>query len=75
MTLKYETELLFTETKTSYHVYYNSNECDEEDEEYIVVKTHKFYEDIWEIFPIDSKEKINKSSKLGKRLINFCKKL
>ena len=74
MTPKYEIDLLFTEVKTTYHVHYINKKYDEDDE-YIVVKTCKFNKDTWEIFPIDSPRKLNKSLRFSKQLINFCKKL
>lgn len=72
---KYEIELLVKKVETTYQVDYNHDEFGDDDDEYLVIKTHKYNEVTWKAFALHSGDKINKSSVLGRRLINFCKKL
>ena len=59
--------------RTVYHVYFGTDDYDEDDnDEYQVVRLEKNGEVTWKIESLITGDSITKSSKVGKKLINYC---
>jgi hypothetical protein len=58
---------------TVYHIYFGTDDYDEEDnDEYKVIKIEKNGDVTWKIESIITGDSITKSSNVGKKLIKYC---